>query len=344
MEKTYKNGQDSVTISYTEGGITKTVKQNIIVTPNNIVVKEKPNKTTYIKGEELDLTGGKITAIYQSGETEEILMTSEKVSVTGYDKNAVGEQTLTVKYKEKTTTLKVNVINNITEIVINTNPSKTTYIREEELNLAEGKITVVYQNGETEDILMTSEDVSVTGYDKNTIGEQILTVTYKERTTTFKVEVIDTSCSVRYKTHIQDIGWQGWKTNGQKSGTSGQSKRLEGIEIELYNLKGITGGIKYKTHVQNIGWQNYVENGEMSGTSGRSLRLEAIQIKLTGEIAKEYDVYYRVHAQNFGWLGWTKNGEKSGTAGYSYRLEAIEIKIVKKGDVTPKEGIAFYQR
>lgn len=144
--------------------------------------------------------------------------------------------------------------------------------------------------------------------------------------------VVTSSPSISYQTHVQDYGWQSWKSNGEVSGTVGQSKRLEGINIKLSN---INGSIEYKTHVQDIGWQDWKSNGQMSGTSGQSKRLEAIQIKLSGEAANQYDVYYRVHAQDYGWLDWAKNGESAGTEGYSKRLEGIQIVLVKKGESAP---------
>jgi len=140
--------------------------------------------------------------------------------------------------------------------------------------------------------------------------------------------------TVSYRTHVQDVGWQAYVSDGEASGTSGQSKRLEAIKIKL-DLEGIIGGIEYRTHVQDIGWQDFVADDALSGTSGQSKRLEAIQIRLTGEAANLYDVYYRVHAQDTGWLDWAKNGASSGTAGYSRRLEAIEIKLVAKGGAAP---------
>lgn len=140
--------------------------------------------------------------------------------------------------------------------------------------------------------------------------------------------------NVGYRTHIQNVGWQGFRYNGQMSGTSGRSLRLEGINIKLTNQQ-YSGGIRYTTHVQDVGWQNFVANGEMSGTSGRSLRLEAIKIELTGEMANQYDIYYRVHVQDFGWLGWAKNGQPSGSQGHSKRLEGIEVVLVKKGGAAP---------
>ncbi len=135
--------------------------------------------------------------------------------------------------------------------------------------------------------------------------------------------------TVSYRTHVQNDGWQAWKTNGLMAGTSGRSLRLEGIEIKVAGDSGL--GIRYRTHVQNIGWQDWKANGVMSGTSGRSLRLEGIQIELTGANKDKYDVYYRVHAQNYGWLDWAKNGAMAGTESYSLRLEGINIVIVSKG-------------
>ncbi|MBE5954353.1 MAG: hypothetical protein E7257_09460 [Lachnospiraceae bacterium] len=147
--------------------------------------------------------------------------------------------------------------------------------------------------------------------------------------------------NVAYRTHVQSFGWQGWKYNGQMSGTSGKSKRLEGINIELRN-KDCSGDIVYTTHVQKYGWQGKLEdqstwkkNGEMAGTSGEAKRLEAICINLTGEMCQKYDIYYRVHAQSYGWLGWAKNGAPAGTAGYAKRLEGIQVVLVPKGGAAP---------
>ena len=149
---------------------------------------------------------------------------------------------------------------------------------------------------------------------------------------------------ISYRTHVQTYGWQAWKMNGEMSGTEGQRKRLEGINIMLSNLP-YAGGIDYRTHVQTYGWQGWKSDGEMAGTSGEAKRLEAIQIRLAGEIANHYDVYYQTHVQHFGWSGWAKNGEMCGSAGYAYRLEGIRILMVKKGDAAPgSPADAFHQK
>ncbi|MBB6713531.1 glucosaminidase domain-containing protein [Clostridium gasigenes] len=134
---------------------------------------------------------------------------------------------------------------------------------------------------------------------------------------------------VEYQTHIQDIGWQDWKSNGDTSGTSGQSKRLEAIKININNI--ISGAsIEYRTHVQDYGWQPWKSNGELSGTSGESKRLEGIEIRLKN--APGYSVQYRVHVEDYGWQNWKANAETAGTVGKGKRLEAIQIRIVKDSD------------
>ena len=150
--------------------------------------------------------------------------------------------------------------------------------------------------------------------------------------------------TVSYRTHVQTYGWQGWKQNGQMSGTSGESKRLEGIHISLSGNPDL--GVQYTTHVQSYGWLPWAKNGEFSGTEGEAKRLEAIEIRLTGADKEKYDVYYRVHAQSYGWLAWAKNGAPAGTAGYAKRLEGIQILVVKKGAAINEnmEGISSVQK
>ena len=150
-----------------------------------------------------------------------------------------------------------------------------------------------------------------------------------------------TALGVDYRTHVQTYGWQEFVFDGVMSGTSGQGKRLEGIEIKLSNTGSNDLDIEYRTHIQSYGWENdWKCNGAMSGTSNQAKRLEAIQIRLTGADADNYHVWYRVHAQTYGWLGWAKDGEKAGTAGQSKRLEGIQILVLPAGE-TPVGLIGY---
>ena len=149
---------------------------------------------------------------------------------------------------------------------------------------------------------------------------------------------------VQYRSHLQTYGWQNWKNDGDISGTTGKTKRLESLKLELKN-KDYTGGICYNAHVQTIGWQadpnksaTWKKDGEFCGTTGNAKRLEAIQIELYGEMAEHYDIYYRVHSQTYGWMKWAKNGEMSGTTGQHKRIEGIQVVLVKKGEQAPSDN------
>jgi len=150
------------------------------------------------------------------------------------------------------------------------------------------------------------------------------------------VYIINQTPEIQYEAHIQSIGWQEKKKDGQTAGTTGQSKRMEALKIQVANAS-VEGGVRYSSHVQGIGWQDYVADGELSGTTGQYRRMEALKIELTGELANHYDIYYRVHSANIGWLDWAKNGEIAGTTGYYYRMEAIEIVLVTKDGAAPGE-------
>ncbi len=213
-------------------------------------------------------------------------------------------------------------------ILITKCPNKTTYLVGENFDSTGMEVTAHYTDNSTRVI----DNYEIINSNNLSYGVDEVIIRYSEdgitKETVQNINVLDNTI-IRYKTHVQNDGWQNWKTQGQMSGTQGRSLRLEGICINLEN-NVLSGSVKYSTHIQNIGWQEEKVNGQMSGTEGQSLRLEAIKIKLEGNISQYYDIYYRVHAQNFGWLGWAKNGEAAGTAGYAYRLEGIEIVLSRK--------------
>lgn len=126
--------------------------------------------------------------------------------------------------------------------------------------------------------------------------------------------------SVVYEAHVESIGWQGAKRNGETAGTIGQALRLEALSVKLENSNA---QLQMEGHVENIGWTSVRTNGEIIGTSGVGLRLEAVRFNCTG-----LNIVYRAHVQNIGWTDWRQNGEVAGTIGQSLRIEAIEIKLV----------------
>ena len=80
--------------------------------------------------------------------------------------------------------------------------------------------------------------------------------------------------SIKYQTHIQSIGWQEAKKDGQTSGTIGKGLRMEALKVKLQNKK-YGGNIEYRTHIAQKGWQDWKKNGQTAGTTGEKLAMEA---------------------------------------------------------------------
>ncbi len=161
---------------------------------SGIEIVHAPDKTEYNVGEELDLEGLVVNALYYAGNPTEIEVFPSMIS--GYDKTKVGTQEITVTYTRKgvtvtaTFTVKVTAPDvTITGVEMKTAPAKTLYNLTDTLDLTGAAITATYSNGSTEDVTVTAEMVS--GFDSTTAGVKTVTVTYEGMTTSFTVKVTD---------------------------------------------------------------------------------------------------------------------------------------------------------
>lgn len=159
--------------------------KDYIPTLQNIEVTTMPSKTEYMLGEELDLTGLIVNANYEDGTKVDV---TKDVKVSGYDKNKVGEQTITVAFEEQTATFKVNVKEAVVlkgiEVV---SPNKIEYTIGETMVLEGMSVKAIYSDGTKKDIAL--EEVTITGFDSTQAGEKVITVTYEDKVATFTVSV-----------------------------------------------------------------------------------------------------------------------------------------------------------
>ena len=137
----------SVTVSYTEGGVTKTSTIDIDVTPRtleSISVKTYPSKMSYYPGETLDLTGLVLIGTYNDDSTLEITSGWDAIDYTFTDEDCNnGSQTFTITYSGKKTTLTVSVVAAPAEATITFDDiSKRTVLTTEQQVWEENGITV----------------------------------------------------------------------------------------------------------------------------------------------------------------------------------------------------------
>lgn len=187
-----KTGKNTVTVEYSNKGITFDV--NIISKQaTKIELTKKPVKQNYIQNNEtLDLTGGELTITYNDTSKDQISLTNENVTVTGFNNSKVGKNNLTIEYLGLKTTFNVNIIEkSISSIKLTTKPLKLKYIQNhDKLDLTGGKLTITYNDNSTSKLSLTNEEVNVTGFDNSKLGNNTVTLDYFGYTTTFDVEII----------------------------------------------------------------------------------------------------------------------------------------------------------
>ena len=184
LKVTYDGKETSFTIKV----INKVTKIDMHTTP----------KTNYNVNDTLDLTTdgttpGEILVTRQTGVAEVVKLTDSRVKVTGFDSSV--EHTnlpLTVTFTEngvnQKATYNVDVKDTVTSVTLKVIPNKTDYKYNEELDVTGGKIEITKGSGTT---TINLDSSMVSGYDKTTLGEQTLTITYGGQTTTYKVNVKD---------------------------------------------------------------------------------------------------------------------------------------------------------
>lgn len=136
------------------------------------VLKKDMPQLVYVQGSELNLSSGKLTAEIK-GEKVEIPLDDSSVTISGYDKNKLGEQVLTITYEEKTTTIKVTVV---PRVVVE--KAEMNYFVGEAFNYEKGNLVITRDDGTSFNVAMNDETVSVTGF-SSTSANSALPVTAK---------------------------------------------------------------------------------------------------------------------------------------------------------------------
>ena len=225
FDSTKENTKLTLTVSYTENGITKTTTYDVSVKDSveSISIKANPDKTEYNYGEDLDLTGATISVVKGSG-TIEIPVTEDMVS--GYDKEKLGEQTIKVTYGGEEATFKVTVKDYVKDIIL-VNPDKTEYQYGESLDLTGGSVQKVMASGAAvAAVPLTDDSVTLSTFNPNQSGIQTIKVTYEGKTKTFDVNVKDT---------ITGIELQGIPETKYKYG---EDFKISNLKLNIHKLSG----------------------------------------------------------------------------------------------------------
>ena len=164
-----------------------------------------PTKTKYNHGDNLDVTGGKVTITYASGTTQDVPLTASMIkesdgsnvnmSPASYNSTQKVTKQLKIDYTQdgvsQSANYTIDIINNLVSIAIQGKPQTEYNLND---NLQQGlSILITRASGEPEAMAVTSN--MITGFDTTTVGQKTATITYTEngitKTTTLNYEVKD---------------------------------------------------------------------------------------------------------------------------------------------------------
>ena len=179
---------DIITSSITSSSISSSsTSSSVKPTLTGITLNTANVKKAYNYGEALNLTGLVVTANYSDNTTTAV---TDYVTnpANGTTLNTVGEQVVTVTYQSFNAEFTVTVNKVLTGITLNTENVKKDYYTGDALDLTGLVVTANYSDNTT---------ANVTDYVANpangtvfsAVGEQTVTITYQQKTATFKVTV-----------------------------------------------------------------------------------------------------------------------------------------------------------
>ena len=164
-----------------------------------------PTKTKYNHGDNLDVTGGKVTITYASGTTQDVPLTASMIkesdgsnvnmSPASYNSTQKVTKQLKIDYTQdgvsQSANYTIDIINNLVSIAIQGKPQTEYNLND---NLQQGlSILITRATGVPEAMAVTSN--MITGFDTTTVGQKTATITYTEngitKTTTLNYEVKD---------------------------------------------------------------------------------------------------------------------------------------------------------
>ena len=101
--------------------------------------------------------------------------------------------------------------------------------------------------------------------------------------------------SIQYRSHLSNIGWTDYVSDGALSGLNNTSESIQAVQIQLTGDLSKYFDITYRVHVDNIGWLGWAKNGAPAGTTSCGLNIQAVQIAIRrkGTVTSETAYYSR---------------------------------------------------
>ena len=195
-------GSYELTVNYKE----KTAVLAVEVTKEVASISLSKSSVTLAAGDSLPYSEIKVTVTYSDESTAEVALTESMFAAADLEKlNVVGNYEFTVTYLEKTTSLSVTV-NERTIHSIAVDPTSVTIAVGDKIDYSSVKVILTYDNETTGEVALAESMISAEDLAKlSKRGEYEITVTYKDKTATLRVNVTAEIVSLALKQSAVEI-------------------------------------------------------------------------------------------------------------------------------------------
>ena len=266
-------GQKTVTVTYTEGGVTKTATYTITVNAVTLTsIEVSDAKTAYYVGD--SFVKPTVTATYSNGSTSDV---TNSATFTGYNLSNAGNQTVTVSYTNgvtRTTSYSITV----TAVVVTSleiSGAKTSFNVGDTFSFG-GTVTAHYNNGSTADVTASA---SFSGYNMSTAGNQTVTVSYGGQSTTYQITVLDPSSGETVSSSIEDIAVA---NNWTVASGSGTQTCYTSFDLDAVINVSTTGEANCGSYWSSKDWRLYQnKGGNIIVTAAEGYLIDSVTITFT---------------------------------------------------------------
>lgn len=280
------------------------LKSNRQVRISSIELKSMPDKTEYELGEELDLTGGEFEVVYEDGAAVPVPMSEAAVS--GYDKNRVGQQEISVAWGSADTSFSVTVKEAALKSIA-LNPEEAVLERNQTL-----QITVLFTPSNVSDKTITWEsgNPAVAKVDSNGVvqglsrGTAIITACAEGGTISAecRITVKDDSPSDDKDNDNNDSNGNDNNENGDNGndGTEAKIRAITSVKGSILSVKSVNGSgiqVKVKKNGKAQGYQvecslkSNFKNAKKVSAKGTTLNVKKLKSN------KKYYVRARIYGK-----------------------------------------------
>ncbi len=221
---------DDTMLSVTYRGFTKEFEITVVELDR---ITASTNKNSYLIGENFDRSTITVTAIYKNA-VKQVEKTVTDYTMDPESSTSAGKYIVKITYKEKTTTLNLNIVDGSkVESISVTAPTKTVYF--DNTDLDKTGMTVIGKTVDNATIAIPISECTFSELDWGENGKVTVTVTYNKKTDTFDITRTLEICSPADLKKFRD------NVNGGKTYENETVSLI--VDIDLKNEKWIPIGL-----------------------------------------------------------------------------------------------------